>query len=179
MRSKNREPLPFLGNTLDRPVNPRKSNRQLVAEAIHGVVRASGPDPLNREIRPVRMLRSEQTTHQVAIDFHLVVVHPTVRHDQEFRSFGNHRQRISRQPAGLAKAREQHRWRGRAGRPSVANCPLRRNHAMATDDDHRRPRKKDEYGDNQPPEKNAGYETDGSHHDPDRDQPRIGCGTAG
>ena len=75
MAREDRQPLLLLGDVLDRPVNPRKPNRELVAEAIHGVVGASGPDPFNRKIRPLRMLRNEQTTHQLAIGFDLVVVH--------------------------------------------------------------------------------------------------------
>jgi hypothetical protein len=76
-------------------MNPRKSNRQLVAEAIHRIVCASGLDPFNRKIRPVRMLRSEQTPHKFAIGFDLVVMHLRFRHDHQFRSFESERQRIS------------------------------------------------------------------------------------
>lgn len=80
-----REPLPLLGDVLDRPVNPRQPDRELVAKAIHRVVGASGLDSFNREIGPLRMLRREQTTHQLAIGFDLVVVHPRLRHGQQLR----------------------------------------------------------------------------------------------
>ena len=63
MVREHREPLPLLGNVLDRPVNPRQPNRELVAEAIHRVVGAGGRDSLDRKLRPLRMLRSKQATN--------------------------------------------------------------------------------------------------------------------
>jgi hypothetical protein len=57
-------------------MNPREANREIVAEAIHGVVGACGRDSFDREVGPLRMLSREQSPHQLAVGVDFVVVHP-------------------------------------------------------------------------------------------------------
>ena len=70
-----REPLELAHERVDRPVDARHPYRQVLAQAVHGVVGAVRGDGLDGQRRPLGELRGDEAGDERGIRVHLVVVH--------------------------------------------------------------------------------------------------------
>lgn len=110
----------LLRHAVHRPMDARKPNGKVVAQAVHGVVGTGRRDSLDVEIGPLRMLRTEQTAHKFGVRFHLVVVHSRLRHRRKCAARPTNRPEISELLVGVADDIDDGAVRGAHQEPAKA-----------------------------------------------------------
>ena len=66
------QPRVFVRDVVDRPMDAGQPHREVIAKAVHRVVGTGRGDALDRQLRPLRVLRCKQCAYEVRIGVRLI-----------------------------------------------------------------------------------------------------------